>query len=111
VVPSAKLAKPAPPAAQTPLPATKPAAAPAATGGGDDDVAALLLAQDEGDTRTSGFLDEVPEGSTIMDTMAVPGAAADPKTPAKDDKAKTMIGNTSSAAKSILEKYMRRPRS
>jgi len=108
VSPSAMAAKPVPPAAQTPPPATK---SPSPAGSADDDVAALLLSQDEGDTRSSGFLNEVPEGSTVMDIMAAPGEGADPKAQAEKDKAKAMIGNTSSAAKSILEKYMRRPRS
>jgi predicted component of type VI protein secretion system len=110
VSPSAMAAKPVPAAAQTPPPATK-SPPPASTGSADDDVAALLLSQDDGDTRSSGFLNEVPEGSTVMDIMAVPGEGADAKAQAEKDKAKAMIGNTSSAAKSILEKYMRRPRS
>jgi predicted component of type VI protein secretion system len=111
VAPSALAAKPVPAAAQTPPPATKAPPAPATAGSPDEDMAALLLSQDDGDTRSSGFLNEVPDGSTVMDMMAAPGAAGDAKTPSKDEKAKAMIGNTSSAAKSILEKYMRRPRS
>jgi predicted component of type VI protein secretion system len=110
LAPAVAAAKPVPPAAQTPPPATKSPPQPAAAGSADDDVAALLLSQEEGEPRTSGFLDEVPEGSTVLDIMA-PGAAADPKAQAEKDKAKAMVGNTSSAAKSILEKYMRRPRS
>jgi predicted component of type VI protein secretion system len=110
VVSAAAAAKPVSPSAQTPPPATK-ATPPPAPGSADDDLAALLLSQDDGDNRTSGFLNEVLEGSTVMDIMANPGAADAAKGPAKDDKAKAMIGNTSSAAKSILEKYMRRPRS
>jgi predicted component of type VI protein secretion system len=107
VAPAVVAAKPVAPSAQTPPPATKSPA----PGSADDDVAALLLSQDDGDNRSSGFLNEVPEGSTVMDIMATPGGAADPKAQAKEEKAKAMIGNTSSAAKSILEKYMRRPRS
>jgi pSer/pThr/pTyr-binding forkhead associated (FHA) protein len=101
-------ASPPPPASPTPPPATKPAAAVASA---DDDAADLLLSMaDDGENRTSGFLSGVPEGSTVFD-MASSGGAPD-KAETKEEKAKAaMIGNTSSAAKSILEKYMRRPRS
>jgi predicted component of type VI protein secretion system len=103
-------ASPPPPASATPLPATKPAPAPAESP--DEDAAALLLSMgDDGDNRTSGFLSEVPEGSTVFDMASSPGTTPD-KAETKEEKAKAaLIGNTSSAAKSILEKYMRRPRS
>jgi hypothetical protein len=93
-----------------------PAAPPPAAGGGndDDDVAAMLLSlQDDGEAP-SGL---IPEGSTVFDMAAPPppgsGPAADkPKTEAEKEKekAKLLQGNTSSAAKQILEKMMRRPR-
>ena len=52
---------------------------------------------------------EGPDGSTVMDLAVTPGPTADaPK--AEKEKPKPVPGNTSSAAKSILEKYMRRPR-
>jgi len=113
----------------TPLPVNKPAAAkapaekapaqkptpqqaPAAEGGGDDEsVAAMLLAlQDDGPSSGSSGIPEVPEGSTVMEIMT-------PKLPEEGgEKGKPPAGkpapkeNTSSAAKAILEKYMRRPR-
>jgi predicted component of type VI protein secretion system len=94
----------------SPTPPPKTESAPAASGGAEEDIAALLLSLDgdspAGDATSASA--EVPDGSTVMD-VAVPkeGAAA---TPGKNDKKKP-DGNTSSAAKSILEKYMRRPRS
>lgn len=105
------------PAAKPPAekaPAAK-AAAPAASGGGDDEsVAAMLLSlQDDGPSSSgSSGSPEVPEGSTVMEIMT-------PPLPPEEggDKAKPAAGkpaapkeNTSSAAKAILEKYMRRPR-
>jgi predicted component of type VI protein secretion system len=98
--------------------AVKPAVpAPAAAGGSDDDdVAAMLLSlQDDGDAATSGF---IPEGSTVFDMPAPGGASGSGQPPDKKqteadkekEKAKLHQGNTSSAAKSILEKMMRRPR-
>jgi pSer/pThr/pTyr-binding forkhead associated (FHA) protein len=108
---AAKAAAPAKPAA-------KPAATPAteledATAGateGDDDIAAMLLSLGD-DTDTGGTpinAGEVPDGSTVMDVPAQPGSEGAGKD-AKDKKKD--LGNTSTAAKSILEKYMRRPRS
>jgi pSer/pThr/pTyr-binding forkhead associated (FHA) protein len=104
-----------PAATKTPPPATKAAAKPAAespAGSADDEIAAMLLSlQDDGALPPGS--DPIPEGSTVMD-LAVPPGADDPNKPAdkgkEKDKAKT-LGNTSSAAKSILEQYMKRPRS
>jgi hypothetical protein len=51
---------------------------------------------------------DVPEGSTIHEMPLPPEVAAQL---AKNEKEKPKpTGNTSSAAKSILEKYMKRPR-
>lgn len=96
-------------AGKTPLPPTKaPAPAPAAAGGEDDDAAAMLLAL--GDDTSSGLsLNDVPEGSTVMDLPSPFAAKEQAEKDAKDKKPKPP-GNTSSAAKEILEKYMRRPR-
>jgi len=88
---------------------------PAANGATDDDeVAAMLLSlQDDGDGTTSGF---IPDGSTVFDLPmpGAPGAQPEEKklTEAEKEKEKSKLhqGNTSSAAKSILEKMMRRPR-
>ena len=70
----------------------------------------LLSLQD--DDRASGLDSVVPEGSTVMDLVVPPGAE-DPNKPAdkgKDKDKPKPSGNTSSAAKSILEQYMKRPR-
>jgi predicted component of type VI protein secretion system len=119
VKPSAAAAtpKPAPqPAAQAAAGKAEPAPAPAAESDAaqsDDDIAAMLLSiQDDG---TAGPLSsgEVPEGSTVMDLTVPPGADPDAAKADKGkeaEKVKAASGNTSSAAKSILEKYMRRPR-
>jgi pSer/pThr/pTyr-binding forkhead associated (FHA) protein len=111
--------QPAPqPAAQSAAGEDEPAPAPAPAAGADagqsdDDIAAMLLSiQDDG---TAGPIasGEVPEGSTVMDLAVPPGVEQDPAKAGKGkeaEKAKAASGNTSSAAKSILEKYMRRPR-
>jgi pSer/pThr/pTyr-binding forkhead associated (FHA) protein len=99
-------------ASPTPPPKTDSAAA-----GAEEDIAALLLSIDgdspSGSTSASA---EVPDGSTVMD-VATPSKEAEnaanaSKGPAgKGDQGKKKPdGNTASAAKSILEKYMRRPR-
>jgi pSer/pThr/pTyr-binding forkhead associated (FHA) protein len=110
--PSAAVKTPPPPS-KAPAAAKKEAAPEKETGGADDDdIAAMLLSlQDDGPSAAPDGI--VPEGSTVMDLM-VPGGDDTSQTPAqgKDkekDKAKT-IGNTSNAAKSILEQYMKRPR-
>jgi pSer/pThr/pTyr-binding forkhead associated (FHA) protein len=97
----------------TPMPPTTAAASP------DDDVAAamLLSVQDEpaGAVTTNVDSEGVPTGSTVMDMIspANPPPPAEPETQGAAEReraAKTAAGNTSSAAKAILEKYMRRPR-
>jgi hypothetical protein len=71
----------------------------------------MLLEGDEGPSASSGGTDGVPEGSTIMDlqvppeVLAAAGQQGKPATPAKKEE-----GDTRSAAASILEKMMRRPR-
>jgi pSer/pThr/pTyr-binding forkhead associated (FHA) protein len=102
---------PAPkPADQTPKPPTKETAAPAGRKepSEDDDIAAMLLSM--GDDPTSGLSsDLIPEGSTVMDLTVPPGAEDAAKTDKEKEKPK-VSGNTQSAAKEILEKYMKRPR-
>jgi hypothetical protein len=96
------------PTTETPAPATSPEQ------GSDEDIAAMLLAlQDEG--GGGGLSSEVPDGSTVHDVTLSPealaaqeGAAGKPK---EDKNAKMNTANTAAAAKTILEKYMRRPRS
>jgi pSer/pThr/pTyr-binding forkhead associated (FHA) protein len=94
---------------------------PTAAGSPDDEAAAALLLslQDEpGGVTPSTNVDSegIPTGNTVMDVITP--ASASPPAEAEPDKggagraqaAKTAAGNTSSAAKAILEKYMRRPR-
>ena len=127
-VPSTKVPAAKSPAAsgKTPLPPTKappPAQeTPAAkettlakeTGEeSDDDIAAMLLSLgDDGTTTTNdpAALTDVPEGSTVMDLPNPFAAKKEEQDKAKEKEKKKGMGNTSSAAKEILEKYMRRPR-
>ncbi len=119
------------PKAATPPPATnKPAAAKqpetptpnetVATAAGasddspssaDDDIAAMLLSLH--DDSSSGLISssqEVPEGSTVHDLPLPPDAAAQVAKGEKEKAKPSTPANTSQAAKSILEKYMKRPR-
>jgi pSer/pThr/pTyr-binding forkhead associated (FHA) protein len=91
-----------PPGAKTPVPAES---------NDDESIAAMLLSlQDDSSPDSGGSSAEVPEGSTVMDLQApqMPGEGA--PAAADKDKKKAGEGNTSNAAKAILEKYMRRPR-
>jgi pSer/pThr/pTyr-binding forkhead associated (FHA) protein len=79
----------------------------------DDDIAAMLL--EMGDESSSGALglDQVPEGSTVMDLTLPPGVLSPEDAKKEKDKEKDKPkppANTQSAAKEILEKYMKRPR-
>jgi pSer/pThr/pTyr-binding forkhead associated (FHA) protein len=114
-------ATPRPPtkgAAPKPAPAKEAAKAPAPASGGanDDEVAAMLLSlQDDGGGGSSLVgSGEVPDGSTVMEMVVPPGVDGAPPPPEKGkDKEKDKVkasGNTASAAKSILEQYMKRPR-
>ena len=79
----------------------------------EDDIAAMLLAmQDGSDSGSTGLSSEVPEGSTVMDLQS-PTAAGNHPADAQKGKGQPAIspvGDTSSAAKAILEKYWHRPR-
>jgi predicted component of type VI protein secretion system len=93
-----------PPGAKTPAPAEA---------SDDESIAAMLLSlQDDASPDAGGSPAEVPEGSTVMDLQApaLPGEAAPPAADKDKDKKKAGDGNTSTAAKAILEKYMKRPR-
>jgi predicted component of type VI protein secretion system len=100
-------------AAKTPEAAAKTSREmPAAVGGGteDDDIAAMLMSLSDDPSEMSDSI--VPEGSTVMEMIVPPSvqdAAKDADKAKEKDKAKTS-GNTSNAAKSILEQYMKRPR-
>jgi len=109
-------------------PAKKPvkAAAPPSAGTSDDDsVAAMLMSMgdDEPAAGPGSGGDGVHPGTTVMDILSplatdkdtstdapkAPDAAGDGKD--KKEKPKPTFGNTSTAAKAILEKYTRRQRS
>jgi pSer/pThr/pTyr-binding forkhead associated (FHA) protein len=91
----------------------------------EDTAAALLLSLGDDASTSSTSVDSqgVPTGSTIMETVNLPGdtppvGASGAQTPADEQAskdrmaaAKAQAANTSVAAKAILEKYMRRPRS
>jgi predicted component of type VI protein secretion system len=80
----------------------------------DDEAAAMLLSlQDDGPPPENVDSQGIPEGSTVMETLPqshTPPPDAGKPPPDKAQAAKVAAGNTSSAAKAILEKYMRRPR-
>jgi predicted component of type VI protein secretion system len=105
----------APPPAQEKEPAPAKETAPARDTGAesDDDVAAMLLSLgDDGASTTSDptAMADVPEGSTVMDLPSPFAAKKEEADKDKEKDKKKAHGNTSSAAKEILEKYMRRPR-
>ncbi len=102
-----------------PTPAPRPPAPAPAAADDDESMAAMLLSvQDENDPKPLGPIGEdgVPQGSTVMDLIA-PTTGTDPASPPakeepkkKEAPPKPAMGNTSSAAKAILEKYTRRQR-
>jgi len=121
---AAKAAPPPKAAAKAPAPAA-PAPPPkslvetSARSGdaGDDDIAAMLLSQDDGDASAVGTdSHKIPDGSTVHELIVPPGVvdgSSEDGTPKKPDelaKTKAAQANTSAAAKSILEKYLKRPR-
>lgn len=98
---------------------TPPPASKSAETTEDDSAAAMLLAiQDDATTGAAGGeVDSqgVPTGSTVMEIITP--SEVSPEQAAENEKAKKTpgsknpgTGNTSTAAKAILEKYMRRPR-
>jgi len=100
---------------------TKPTPVPpAAPPSPEDDAAAAMLLSLQDDLAPSpgspGVDSEgIPIGSTVMDVLNQPDAEKPPDQEstggaARSEAAKEASGNTSSAAKAILEKYMRRPR-
>jgi predicted component of type VI protein secretion system len=102
------------PLTKSPTPPPRPAA-----GSRDDEAAAemLLALGDDLPAGETASLDAtgIPTGSTVMEVLSP--QATDPqqqtqRTGAADREkaAKMAQGNTSTAAKAILEKYMRRPR-
>jgi predicted component of type VI protein secretion system len=101
-------------------PAPPPPAKAPAGGGEDETAAALLLSLEDTAVSAPGSAavdsEGVPTGSTVMEIPVMPpppepeGPAAKPP-PGKTPAAKpTPSGDTSSSARAILEKYLRRPR-
>jgi pSer/pThr/pTyr-binding forkhead associated (FHA) protein len=101
----------------TPVPVTSAIANSGKGSAADDDIAAMLLSL-EGDDGGGPSLpldaSGVPEGSTVMELKLPPEVAAAAGAEQKDDKKaqppKGASGDTRSAAASILEKMMKRPR-
>jgi pSer/pThr/pTyr-binding forkhead associated (FHA) protein len=94
-----------------PPPTKKPVHAPE-----EDTAGELLLSMLDDGPIISGSSSQVPEGSTVMDIIAMPGSGtpdpeAEKKKKEEEKKKAAASGNTSVAAKAILDKYMRRPRS
>ena len=85
------------------------AAAPSFEDSDPDHLAMLMLADGDEPMVIGGSAptaeNMIPEGNTVMELPAVPGG--DKK---EDKKSKGFNADTSSAAASILSKYMRRPR-
>ncbi|HXG11482.1 MAG TPA: FHA domain-containing protein [Gemmataceae bacterium] len=97
-----------PPPTKAPVPeAGKPSTEPV----DDEAVAALLLSVDEGGPSSGAGAPEIPEGSTVLDRLPIGEEKKEGEAqPAAKKPANPMEGDTSSAARAILQKYMRRPR-
>jgi predicted component of type VI protein secretion system len=101
-------------AIETAAAVTKPTPVPAAAASDDDSVAAMLLSLQDDGPAAAAKDDGVPQGSTVMDFMQPETSDTKENEPKADEKKKAPAkpsGNTSSAAKAILEKYTRRQRS
>jgi len=71
----------------------------------DDSAAAMLLSMDDTAAKDPTGEAIIPEGSTVMDIPSVDGAKPDAIKKIKQEQA-----DTSQAARDLLSKYMRRPR-
>jgi len=99
----------------TPLPPTK---VPAGDVDDDDAAAALLFSAEEEAVPAAGGLglgtESGPAGSTVVEMLSPQAPQADEakagKSTAKAQPAPAKIGDTTEAAKAILEKYLRRTR-
>jgi pSer/pThr/pTyr-binding forkhead associated (FHA) protein len=102
---------------ERPVPVNEPTPYPGGDAA-DDEAAAQLLMSLQEDQPSEGKVDEagIPTGTTVMEAPPLPDPA-DPQ--AKDEKDKKTNGgtpkpknqgDTSTAANSILQKYLRRPR-
>ena len=88
-----------------PVPAA-PATAAVAVDDDPDQAAAMFLAMDDTGSADPTAEGKIPDGTTVMEMPAVPGATAG----SKMDNAKKEQADTSKAAADLLSKYMRRPR-
>jgi predicted component of type VI protein secretion system len=101
---------------EVPVTAPTPAVKASAATTDDEAAAAMLLSlQDNPDTSPSAAnvdSEGIPTGTTIMELPAAQSPTPPPGAEKVDkaEAAKKAAGNTSSAAKAILEKYLRRPR-
>jgi predicted component of type VI protein secretion system len=104
---------------ETSPPVTKPTPLPAPAASPEDEAAAaMLLSVQDDDAPPPGSpgvdSEGIPIGSTVMDILKPPADAPvseeDKKPEDKGEAAKAASANTSTAAKAILEKYMRRQR-
>ena len=105
----------APAAAVAEPPAPVPVKAAVKKGGGFDEESLIDMLLNEGGVPAPvSPNDPVPSGSTIMEGVsldtAAPGDDKDKKPDAKKEKPKIDPASTANAAKAILDKYMRRPR-
>jgi predicted component of type VI protein secretion system len=100
---------------EVPVPAPAPPV-PVAVHHPDEDAAGdLLLSMQDAGVSEPGTLgdDKVPAGSTVMDIVSPTSETSENKTAkpmTRHDAAKLAQADTSQAAKSILDKYLRRPR-
>jgi pSer/pThr/pTyr-binding forkhead associated (FHA) protein len=77
----------------------------------DEDAVGSMLLELTGDDQASKEDADSLEGSTIMDVIKQPGEEGKPAPYRPASQKPTGSPNTSNAAKAILEKYRRRPRS
>jgi predicted component of type VI protein secretion system len=102
---------PPPPATTPKRPSDQPASAPAgpreSAAGEEEDAAARLLSVQDSDGPTGSPRTEVPEGSTVFDLPA----SAEARQDMDQEKPKQSRSAISSAAKTIREENLQRPRS
>ncbi|HEY7326416.1 MAG TPA: FHA domain-containing protein [Gemmataceae bacterium] len=104
-LPTPKATAPKPPSGPT---ASSPAQEPSRSVSEEDEAAATLLAMQDTDAPGASSPSEVPEGSTVHD-LPLP-IIAEMVANKEKEKPKQSAGDTSTAAKSILDKYIKRPR-
>jgi pSer/pThr/pTyr-binding forkhead associated (FHA) protein len=98
--------KTVPAKSDTPIPATKAASEKASA---EDDIAAMLLSLEDGESSAASA-GVVPDGSTVFDMKVAGGDPNATEQPKPAEKPKGPSGDTRSAAASLLEKMIKRPR-